>query len=80
MKHYITFGQIHRHEIFGIVFDKDCVACFECDNHLEAYSIIAKLFKSTYHHHYDEESFDPEIMKYFPRGIITFDPRCPYGF
>lgn len=32
MKIFITFGQDHRHEIDGVVFDKDCVAVISAIN------------------------------------------------
>ncbi len=31
MKRYFTFGQAHRHEVNGVVFDKDCVAEIEAE-------------------------------------------------
>ena len=44
MKVYFTFGQDHRHEISGMVFDKDCVVEIEKTTVQEAREKMFKLF------------------------------------
>ena len=65
MKTYVTFGQDHRHEINGVVFDKDCVAVVNGDR-----STVFEIFGRQWCFEYSDE-FKHEIkMRFFPRGCI----------
>lgn len=65
MKTYVTFGQIHRHEINGKIFDKDCVAVVDGNR-----DEVFRLFGPKFCFEYPEEHWDDSKMKYFPRGYI----------
>ena len=61
---YVTFGQAHRHEIDGVVFDKDCVAVINSDNREAAFDIFGMKYCFTYTRKEDVE------IGYYPRGFI----------
>lgn len=71
MKTYITFGQVHRHEINGKLYDKDCVAVIEGEsaskNRDKAFEVFGRKFCFEYPEHCCNES----RMIYFPRGYIN---------
>ena len=69
MKTYVTFGQIHRHTIDDVVYDKDCVALIESDTSKRGREIAFELFKGKFCFEYPEKYFNLD-MKHFPRGII----------
>lgn len=71
MEIYITFGQIHRHEIDGQVFDKDCVAIIECNDYEHGRKIAFDAFGDKYCFSY--ETFERQKLKYFPRGFIRLE-------
>lgn len=66
MKSYFTFGQAHRHEIDGIVFDKDCIAEVEDDNPRE---VAFSLFGTKWCWQYTAEEIANKLH-FYPRGII----------
>ena len=68
-KYYITFGQIHVHSVNGKTFDKDCLAEIKAETNREAHDKAMKIFKGVFHNCHDESKL-PEIIEYFPRGII----------
>lgn len=65
---YITFGQDHRHEVNGEIFDKDCVALIEHET--DPREVAFELFGREWSMEYPEKYFDMASMKHFPRGII----------
>ena len=65
-KTYITFGQVHVHNINGKTFDRNCVAEVDLPEE-EARAIFMPTFCFSYT---DLEKID---MSYFPRGIIQLD-------
>lgn len=66
MQLFITFGQVHRHEIDGLVFDKDCVAVIDCETYGEGREKAFKAFGPQFCLTYDK--LPP--MHHFPRGLI----------
>ncbi len=66
MKRYFTFGQAHRHEVNGVVFDKDCVAEIEAECPRD---VALELFGTKWCWEHEEHSLK-KIMEFFPRGII----------
>lgn len=70
MKIYVTFGQVHRHEIDDKVFDKDCVAVIECKDHNEGRDIAFKTFGPQFCFTYTVDRIDDNFMKHFPRGLL----------
>ncbi len=64
-KTYITFGQVHTHRVNGKTFDCDCVAVVNLPEE-EA----RKVFWPKFHNSYTEETWDPESLEYYPRGLI----------
>jgi hypothetical protein len=66
MKSYVTFGFNHRHEIGGVVFDKDCVAVVEGDR-----AKVFEIFGPKFCFEYEEGEIAKRLdMKYFPRGLV----------
>jgi len=70
MKTYITFGQVHLHEVNGKVLSKDTVAVINCENANEGRNIAVKLFGKYFCFSYYEEQFDMDSMKFFPKGFV----------
>lgn len=68
-KYYITFGQIHAHSITGKTFDRNCLAEIEADTHEQAHNTAMRVFNGQFHHCHTEKEL-PEVIKYYPRGII----------
>lgn len=62
-KTYITFGQVHRHVINGVIFDKDCVAEVDLPEK-EARAIFHPKFCFSY------TDLDKVGMHFYPRGLI----------
>lgn len=67
MKIYISFGQIHEHDVNGVTFDKDCLAEIECNNHEHGREIAFDLFGDKWFTSYEDIN---EVIRYFPRGPI----------
>jgi len=68
---YFTFGQVHRHEHKGIIFDKDCVLEMKAKNSIEARKRMFKIFGDKWSFQYNKL---PDMM-YFPRGIIKLNSK-----
>lgn len=73
MRTYITFGQEHKHEVDGKLFDKDCVAVIDGPdaNTNRAKAFVA--FGRKFCFEYPEEFWDESSMKYYPRGYIELE-------
>lgn len=70
MKTYVTFGQIHRHEVEGLgIFDRDCVARLECDSAVDGRARAFRLFGPVFAFEYHEDEWHGS-MQHFPRGYI----------
>ena len=68
-KYYISFGQIHVHSVNGKTFDKDCLCEIEAETNEGARTKAMDVFKGVFHNCYNE-AYIPEIIHFFPRGII----------
>lgn len=81
MKYYITFSPLHRREIAGKVYDKDCVCIFESDTHLNALTITQQYFGNKFCAMYSENEWkkreDEGIMDHFRRGYVQLIPVGP---
>ena len=77
MKIYVTFGQIHRHEINGTVFDKDTVAVIECLSDHHGREIAFGVFGERFCFTFPESGWDEENMSCFPKGYVEV-PREAY--
>ena len=71
MKTYVTFGSDHRHEINGVIFDKDCVAVIEGEDAGANREKAFELFGPEFCFEYPEKYFNHDSMHYFPRGYIA---------
>lgn len=71
MKLYVTFGQVHRHVIDGIVFDKDCVAVIECNNEEHGRCIAFSKLDDKWCFTKPDSIWEEKCMKFYPRGYIT---------
>lgn len=69
MKIYISFGQSHRHEINGEVFDKDCLAEIECDSHSQGRETAFENFGAEFFTSYESMELGG-ILRHFHRGVI----------
>jgi len=68
---FITFGQEHRHNIHGSIFDKDCIAVIQCDNHNDGRIVAFECFGPKFCFSYFNSEFEFTDMKYYPRGFIS---------
>lgn len=68
-KYYITFGQAHAHAIAGETYDRNCLAELEAESHQEAHEEAMRIFNGKFHNCHTEKEL-PEVIKYYPRGII----------
>ena len=68
---FVTFGQIHVHSVNGKTFDKNCVAAIKCKDHAHGRDLAFEYFGATFCFTYFNEGMSPEILKYYPRGIIN---------
>jgi hypothetical protein len=75
MKVYITFGQIHKHQLGDIYLNKDCIAEFTTSSINKGHNIAMELFKGKFHNC----TSSPEHMEYYPRGIINIDSEIKKG-
>lgn len=73
MKLYITFGQVHRHEVNGQVFDKDSVCEIDCKDYEEGREKAFAAFGPKFAFDYDAGRVTPDFLQYFPRGIIPLE-------
>jgi len=74
MKCYVTFGQVHRHEIGDKIIDRNCLVLLRFDHNDQnkarekCFELFGDKFCFTY--------FDPkrekveQLLRYFPRGVI----------
>jgi hypothetical protein len=67
---FVTFGQIHVHSVNGKTFDKNCVAAIKCKDRAHGIELAFEYFGGTFHNTYLNEDMSPELLKYYPRGII----------
>lgn len=65
-KYYFTFGQIHRHVINKVVYDRNCVVLIEAKNSNAAREKMFKTFGPKWSFQYNNL---PD-MSFFPRGVI----------
>lgn len=77
MKTYITFGQIHKHNINGKFLDFGCVAVINHTEAGEGRKIAFELLGPKFCFSYEEKEFDCNNMKYYPRGFIEL--TSPHG-
>lgn len=61
---YFTFGQSHRHNIDGVIYDKDVIVRIEADCPRDVmFQKFGQKWSMEYAH--------PPNSKHFPRGIIN---------
>lgn len=76
-KTYVTFGQSHRHEINGDVFDKDCVVVIEHGKKENGRELAFKYFGPKFCCEYSKQEFEHHVgpdMGFFPRGLVKVNP------
>jgi len=71
MELYITFGSIHRHEINGKVYDRDCIAVIDCKNASHGRDLAHNFFGPKFATSYTEDQLDDDMTRHFPRGLIS---------
>lgn len=72
-KHYVTFGQVHRHNIQSKRLNADCVARFEAENPYEGRAKAFALFGPKFCFEYHDTAFPQDSMKYYPRGFVDLE-------
>jgi len=70
---YVTFGQDHTHRVNGITFDCDCVAVIQAPSEEEGRARAFELFSGEFGTSYFEDQFDPDSLRFFPRGLINLE-------
>lgn len=73
MKTYVTFGQVHVHEVNGKLFDKDSVAVIEAESPTAGRLRAADVFGDQFFTTYTDVTWDENNLKYFPRGLINVE-------
>lgn len=66
---YVTFGQTHRHEISGVVYDRDCVAVIFSRDAEHGRELAFEYFGREFCFEYPQATW-PGHMSRFPRGYI----------
>lgn len=71
IKIYISFGQLHRHVLGGVIFDKDCIAVIEVEGGETGEALASKLFGRKYSTIYSQRTVSkPKFMELFSRGLV----------
>ncbi len=65
----VSFGQVHRHVINGVVIDKDCLVCMEEGGDR---ANIFRMFGGKFATTYPMEELD-KLMKYSLHGVIHIE-------
>lgn len=73
-KFYFSFGQSHRHEVNGQVFDKDCLVQIDSETYMTARRKMFEVFGDKWHRQYNESSLE-EILGYYPRGVMSLEDQ-----
>jgi hypothetical protein len=73
MKTYVTFGQIHTHNVHGKLFDKNCIAVIEKPTIEEGRQAAFEFFGNKFCFTYTDEEQVKKILHYFPRGLIEVE-------
>ena len=68
-KYYFTFGQDHRHELNGMILDKDCVLEISASCVFEARQKMFDIFGQKWSNVYIKK---PD-MSFFNRGIFKYE-------
>lgn len=66
--YYVTFGQAHRHQVGGKIFDADCVCRIVADDYFKARQKAFEMFGKKWCWIY-QDFLDVGIDRY-PRGLI----------
>jgi hypothetical protein len=69
-KYYFTFGQGHRHEVNGVIYDHNCVVEIEAEDSDKAREKMFSVFGDKWSMQYESIS---NHLEYFPRGIIRLE-------
>ena len=67
-KTFVTFGQNHTHRVNGKTFDCDCVAVVNGDR-----DKVFEIFGPKFCFAYNEDFWEKDSLKYFPRGYIEIE-------
>jgi hypothetical protein len=70
---YLTFGQVHHHELFDKELDRDTVAMIPAEDYQAGRRKAFRYFEDKYCWFYDEEEFNTnreKLLSYFPKGIV----------
>lgn len=70
MKHYVTFGQNHVHNIAGRIVHKNLVVVFDVETPEEGREKAFEYFGDKFCFDYSEKHWDEDKMKYFPDGYL----------
>ena len=71
MKTYISFGKIHKHNVGGVIFDRNCIGVLESNDDEDAIKIILNIFGNKLSTIYHEKDWDDKNMKFYERGYIS---------
>lgn len=68
--HYVTFGQLHIHNVNGKIFNKDCVAKIPAKDFAEGREKAVKYFGLKFCTSYQGKQWNVNNIHFFPRGYI----------
>lgn len=69
MKYYISFGQAHKHEINGQVFDRKVLLEVESYSRKEARAVVVALFGTKWAFLYERAELS-SILHHFSGGVV----------
>lgn len=72
-RHYVTFGQEHKHILNRLHLYKDCVVTFEASNYEEGRKKTRNLFGPKFFTDYHGNQWLDSKLRFFPKGYVDID-------
>lgn len=73
MNTYVTFGQIHCHNIDGKILDKDTVAVIPSKSEEQGRQRALELFGTRFFTTYYDDQWNESNLFYYPKGYVVLD-------
>ena len=70
-KHYITFGQVHAHQVGEKYFHKNLVGVIYAGDYTQARMLAFQIFGNKWCFLYEEADWDEADMRHFPDGYLA---------
>ena len=73
MKCYVTFGQVHNHNVNGKAFDKDTVAIIKGGSYDACREKAFEVFGREFCFITPENRWSTDKMRYYPKGYVALE-------